>query len=99
MDPLCHVSRPPHSLSPALIARPATEEAKELGDVTRDPERCSHWEGITQLSQGVHAEELFQEQATGKLGTNGSLGLFLLLNARQGSSTLEGEICLQVLPG
>lgn len=101
MDPLCHVPRPPHSLAPALIPRPATEEAKELGDVTRDSERCSHWEGITQLSQEVHAEELFQEQAlsTGKLGTNGSLGLFLLPIARQGSSTLEGEIWLQVLPG
>lgn len=86
---------------PALIARPATEEAKELGDVTRDSGRRSHWEGITQLSQGAHVEELFQEQAlsTGKLDTNASLGLFLLSNARQGSSILEGKIWLQVLPG
>ena len=41
---------PPHSLSPVLIARPDTKEAKELGDFTRDPEvqlLC----GITQLSQ------------------------------------------------
>lgn len=93
MSPRCHVSRPPHSFSPALIARTATEEAKDLGDVTRDSEKHSHWEGITQLSQRAHVEELFQEQAlsTGKLDT--------LPNARQGSSILEGEIWLQVLPG
>lgn len=57
--------------------------------------RASH-----SLAKGVHAEELFQEQAlsTGKLGTNGSLGLFLLPITRQGSFTLEGEIWLQVFP-